>query len=237
MQSNDGTTKAQRKQLDRERAQMVQREMRGTLADLRAKIRAAKTRRTELVRDARRRAKVGRVESRERIKLYRAARIAEIRAEVARMKQEAREYFTRTIAEARAEGMRGVELAELAYRERQSLKREMARAEAHGRKLRTTHVERRQESDDEVRGNIPPEWLDLFERIKSRIRASGRKSRTEAFFEYVHDHPREVLEATQDASDAYVRQLEREQHRLAKAVRSRRPLKRASGDDLSDVPF
>jgi hypothetical protein len=34
---------------------------------------------------------------------------------------------------------------------------------------RTTKTERRGESDDEVRGNIPPEFVSLFERVKSRV--------------------------------------------------------------------
>lgn len=41
--------------------------------------------------------------------------------------------------------------------------------------------EKAQESDDEVRGNIPPELLPIFEMIKGGIKGNARLSRTEAF--------------------------------------------------------
>ena len=44
-----------------------------------------------------------------------------------------------------------------------------------------TRIERQAESDDEVRSNIPPELVALFERVKRGIKASPRMSRTESF--------------------------------------------------------
>lgn len=67
------------------------------------------------------------------------------------------------------------------------------------------------ESDDEVRQNIDPSLHALFERVKRGIRATPRMSRTEAFMQYVEEHPREADEAIEDATDALIRQLERRQ--------------------------
>jgi hypothetical protein len=41
--------------------------------------------------------------------------------------------------------------------------------------------ERRQESDDEVRGNIEPRLVPLFEMLKEQVKGNDRLSRTEAF--------------------------------------------------------
>lgn len=43
--------------------------------------------------------------------------------------------------------------------------------------------ERKEESDDEVRSNIPPELTPIFEKLKGQVKANERKSRTEAFLE------------------------------------------------------
>lgn len=57
------------------------------------------------------------------------------------------------------------------------------------------------ESDEDVRGNISPSLVPLFDRVRSGIRASARQSRTEAFLQYVEDHPHEVNEAADLAAE------------------------------------
>lgn len=69
----------------------------------------------------------------------------------------------------------------------------------------------RQESDEEVRGNIPSELIPLFNRVRRGIKGGPRMSRTDAFMQYVHDHPREQYAAVEDATDALIRDLERQQ--------------------------
>lgn len=78
--------------------------------------------------------------------------------------------------------------------------------------------ERRGESDDEVRANIPSDLVTLFERVKRGIKGSGRKSRTEAFLEYVEEHPDEQFAGIEDKTDALVRQLERQQRAGRRSV-------------------
>lgn len=72
---------------------------------------------------------------------------------------------------------------------------------------------RQGESDDEVRQNIAPELVPLFERVKRQIKAGPRMSRTEAFQKYAEEHPREAYAAAEDATDALIRDLEARQRR------------------------
>jgi len=53
----------------------------------------------------------------------------------------------------------------------------------------------RPETDAEVRRNLPPDWIALFNRVRGQIRATPHLSRTEAFQQYVEDHPDEVVES------------------------------------------
>lgn len=99
--------------------------------------------------------------------------------------------------------------------------------------IRASHKERQSESDDEVRGNIPPELVALFERVKGRIKGSDRMTRTEAFLHYAEEHPREVLLSIEDKTEAVIRDLERQ---AAKAEReARRTLSPRALEE--EVPF
>jgi len=79
------------------------------------------------------------------------------------------------------------------------------------RPSRAISRERREESDDEVRRNIPPELSPLFERVKRSIRGGPRMSRTEAFLRYAEENPGEELEGIEEKTDALIRELERRQ--------------------------
>jgi hypothetical protein len=59
--------------------------------------------------------------------------------------------------------------------------------------------ETRRERDERVQQNIPPELLPLWERL--RIKGGTPHARFEAFMQYVHDHPDEVLEAQQQDAE------------------------------------
>lgn len=84
--------------------------------------------------------------------------------------------------------------------------RERKRAEK-----RATAAERRSESDDEVRANIPAELRPTFEKVKRQIKGTARKSRTEAFLEWVEEHPAEEYAAIDDATDRAIAEMERRQ--------------------------
>lgn len=113
--------------------------------------------------------------------------------------------------------------AQAVKRERQSQKELRAIERSARRAQRKPQVsarEKRSESDDEVRGNISPELVPLFERVKRQIKSSARKSRTEAFLQYVEEHPDEAMAAIDDKTEAVIRDLQRQD-------RTRRPLARA----------
>lgn len=60
-----------------------------------------------------------------------------------------------------------------------------------GRKGGLAAAEKRQESDSQVIHNLGDneELIALFKKIRRKIKGSKHRSRTEAFFEYVHDNP------------------------------------------------
>jgi SAM-dependent methyltransferase len=66
---------------------------------------------------------------------------------------------------------------------------------------------RASESDDEVRQNIPPTLIALFNRVRTQIRGSKRQTRTEAFLEYVADHPGEELDAVDRIAEWKLKQV------------------------------
>ena len=83
--------------------------------------------------------------------------------------------------------------------------------------------ERREESDDEVRSNIPRELLSTFERVKRKVKATPRMSRTEVFMHMVHedDDQGQDWQALEDESDRKLREM-LAKHGAAPAPRGRR---------------
>jgi hypothetical protein len=73
-------------------------------------------------------------------------------------------------------------------------------------------AEIRAESDDAVIFNLGEnrELIGLFKSVRNKIKASPRRSRTEAFLEWVHDHPEEL--------DAYRSKKQLEYEREAKKL-------------------
>ena len=67
---------------------------------------------------------------------------------------------------------------------------------------------KRSESDGEVEGNLPPEFVPLWHKVKRSIKSSERRSRTESFLEYVAEHPGEVIDAQEGGVDKEIAKLE-----------------------------
>jgi hypothetical protein len=64
---------------------------------------------------------------------------------------------------------------------------------------RARRGEKRGESDDLVRHNLPPELLPIWEEQKRYVKADRHRSRTEVFMDWVHDNPEAAQEAVQRA--------------------------------------
>jgi hypothetical protein len=59
-------------------------------------------------------------------------------------------------------------------------------------KARSSSTERRQESDDEVVRNLPAALVGVFDKVRRQVKGSPRRTRTEAFLEWVEENPGEV---------------------------------------------
>ena len=124
------------------------------------------------------------------------------------------------------------------------------------KKTRRTAREALEESDDEVRKNLTPEEIVIFEKIKRQIKATPRKTRTEAFAEWLQENPDEAvaihagavewkpgeLEAAE--REYYERQQALEEPRVRKAARQHAETYLGNGKEsetleeyLANVPF
>jgi hypothetical protein len=204
-----------KKWLTREIDRDLRRKVREKLAELRAQLRSARTQRKEAIKSAKERCRTERLAAREHARALRIRGLAELREAARLERQAARDACTLGKADARkTEGVerRRAELA--AERKYQADMRSIERSNKVRRREHphATYIERRAESDDEVRANISPDLVPLFERVRRGIKASPRVSRTEAFLEYAEEHPGEVLDVIEDKTETLIRELER-QHR------------------------
>ncbi len=229
-----------RKQLWRDIQKQHRQEARAKVGHLREQVRAARAARKDAIRQASERCRTERLAARERAKALRERALAELREAVRLERLTARETCSLRrngatskdgVARARAELA-----AERAYRAdlRRIERNNKARTRAHPH---VTYVERRTESDDEVRGNLPPDLVPLFERVKRGIKGSTRMSRTEAFLKYAEEHPDEVLELAEDKTDAIIRELERKEREAARALAKGPKRRKYTPEELAAVPF
>lgn len=155
---------------------------------------------------------------------------------------------------ASTEGLKQVQDAlEALEKETKEVKAMVSKADrmksARGRKGGLRSAEVRAESDDEVIFNLGEnqELVGLFKKIRKKIKKSPKRSRTEAFFEYVKDHPEELDEFRAKKEREYEREaikmyqdLTEEQHTelsLEACQRELNKLRRAEELALQEVPF
>jgi hypothetical protein len=160
-------------------------------------------------------------ELRELIKAARVARreaVHTVRTDCARARVEAR-----LSCQARAEQAKHAGAVVITERQREldderGFERKMQRHEKPSR-LRATAGERRAESDDEVRSNLHPTMVPVFDHVRRHIKGSPRMSRTEAFLHWAEENPDEVITLQQHDADRYLNQLLAEQARVEKQAR------------------
>jgi hypothetical protein len=230
-----------KKKLWREINREERRKAREKLAAMRMQLREARAKRKQALVDAKERCRAERLAARERARSMRLRVLMELREAMRAERAAARQACTVRLGDARAikdeiERARAEVAAERQYQ------RDLRRIEAANRQRRKeapaiTGIERRSESDDEVRMNIPTELVPLFEKVKRGIKASPRMSRTEAFLHYAEENPHEVLQVIEDETEAKLRELEA-QHRHAQRAFRRAPRRRKyTPEELADVPF
>lgn len=160
-------------------------------------------------------------ELRELIKLARIARreaVQTVRAECARARVEARLSCQARAQQAKNAGAVIVTERKRELADERGFERKMQKYEKPGR-LRSTAGERRAESDDEVRSNLHPTMVPVFDHVHRHIKGSPRISRTESFLQWAEENPDEVISLQQHDADRYLNQLLAEQARVERQSR------------------
>ena len=83
-----------------------------------------------------------------------------------------------------------------------------------GRVRKASH-EREAESDDEVRRDIPPELVGVFNKVRRNIKGNDRKSRSEAFLEWAEENPGEIYAMQEQEAAREIKRLVKEYQREA----------------------
>lgn len=206
----------ERARIARELRRDLREKDRATLARLRAAIDAARKQRTERTREITRTCKSARESAREWAK---RARI-ELRERIERERAELRGSCSARRTRASEEGASAIEAAraELAQaRADLSVERAWTRKQA---KRPTAQRAARvmSESEEEVLRNIPPDLVPVWHAVKKGIHATARRSRTEAFLEWAHDHPGRVYELLERDAVRHLEALERDERALAREM-------------------
>lgn len=211
-----------RADLRRELAAGLRARDRARLRELRERIREAKQAKPARVRAVRALARAERKKAAGRLRdLRRALREASTAArDVGTYLSPGMRALERVNVEAaRGEGARRVAAAERELAEERATRGiEKAWTKAH-RAAGPRKAEARAESDEQVSGDIAPELRPVWERVKRAIRSGPRRSRLEAFLEWVHDNPSTVERLQNEALYADVAALEREERELSREVR------------------
>lgn len=207
------------------------------IEDLRRQIAAVHTRRRELVDRVRAQCKI----AKSRVQTQVEQRRAELRREVAEMKQAERNRCALRKARVRIESESKRDWLKREARERRRDQAATARIERHERRESKKHsrAERQGESDDEVRQNIDPEFVPVFNVVRAKIRQRPGMSRTEAFLHWLEEHPAELWALREELAEKRLRALLREQQEAERALRKvgGRVSAKARRAKLEEAPF
>ena len=229
-----------KKWLERELAKDHKRKAREKLSELRRDLRAARDQRRAAMKAAAERCRSEKLAARERARALRIRGLAELR-EATRLEREAARAAC-VVGKREARGKEGIERRRAELDAERKFQVEMRRIDR-GHKQRSgehrhaTYIERRSESDDLVRQNIPKDLIPLFERVKRGIKGSPRKSRTEEFLEWAEQHPSEVIEMMDSKTDALVKQLEERERTALRKTRQLAARYVTTPEHFSEVPF
>lgn len=148
----------------------------------------------------------------------------ELRARIAKAKAKAQEICKRAKASASESELDKLDRAIAALlTEREAIADLRARArrlkDPRGRAGGKAAADRQRDSDDFVRAELEddPVKLALFDRVRGKIKAGPRRTRIEAFFEWMHDHPDQVDAEQEKLHHKWALDAERMFDRLAKA--------------------
>jgi hypothetical protein len=226
----------ERQKLQKELAAYLADQDRARLRLLRAQINAARVERRHLLAGARTQCREARGSLKEKQARERHDLVERQRLERA----EERAACLSGVERAKVEGTAAERSAFTEYAEARALRRQLARTERKRSKQRTTKRERITEDDDEVRNNLPPELVPVFNLIAKKIKAGPRHSRTEAFLEWAEAHPEEIYAVQQVEADRKFQELLKEQREHGRAMRKAGRYKQSPEklrELLAAVPF
>lgn len=243
----------QRRALEREIKREHKKKVRAKLGELRGKLREAHAEKKTRLKEIVDRCRTDRLTVRDRLREHRARVLAELRETARAERAAARQACLLRKGEAKASCSTAIGQARAALAAERTYHADLRRIERdnrtrHKAHARTTQKERRGESDDEVRQNIPSDLVPLFERVKRGIRATPRMSRAEVFLKYAQEHPHEVFEVIDLKTERMIRDLEKKHAEAArKAARGpgparvrlppASPRRTYTAAELADVPF
>jgi hypothetical protein len=202
------------KALKRELVKYLREKDRAALKVLRARINAARVDRKHAIASVRAKCKETRAELRKRHQLEREA--------LRRRHREEWEAFRTDcelrLAQAKVTGDSDEQARRRELKEAKALQAQMRRtAGERQRSERRSLSERQQESDDEVRANLTPDLVPIFDAMGATLKVRGRRTRTEAFLGWVHDHAEEAHKLQNDAAERKLAALIQAHERLATA--------------------
>jgi hypothetical protein len=211
------------KQLQRMREQMLKQQDKVKLVELTQRLKAARTRRDAALKQTRTSCRRWRVEASAKAKKHRTEELARIKRETKELRQQARNRCQLRRHKIRTSGAKAVEVRRELLEHERKHQAQLKRLAEHARKRMAKHStkskERRQESDDYVRGNLPPELQGVFDRVKRQIKGGPRTTRTEAFLEWAAENPGDVLRHQEHATEREIAELVREHEETAKRLR------------------
>lgn len=206
--------------LERQKRSLARAADRGRLKAIRAKLRELRRARPLRLRQIRDACREGRANVRRRVRELREETRRALRESVRQLREAERGTCETSKAQARegfAIQIRGA-VRDLEM-QRAHMEREYGRRRGGGRiSAAQLAKEAREESDDEVRRNLPAELVPVFNRVRSTIKPGRRRTRTEAFLEWVHDNPDEAHSIVYDAVERDVERLIREQEAIERRM-------------------
>jgi hypothetical protein len=231
-------TRAARKRARHERELARRKADRAELARLREALKAAKLLRRERVREVVTTCRHMRGVAREHARALRARYRAIMRAEIDSERQAARSQCEASKLKAREKDVPPIERALEALqleRQHQATMRRWEKRPAFAKQPRkiTTITE----SDSEVENNLPHDLILVWRRVKHRIKATPRRTRTEAFIEWAHEHAADVATIQNEQLEQDIAELVAREAELRERTGSMDYYRNASSADLGDVPF
>ncbi len=228
-------------QTRREMERDLKRRDREKLRALRDSIREAKRTRREKVREIGERCRDARKRNIERAKRARER----LRESILRTRERAKSLCAVSRGEARASTLKQIEKAVEALDQERAIQRQLAvwtRPKSCPVSARRARAEQRQESDCEVAANLDDPGLRVvWEHVKHKIKAGPRRTRTEAFLEWAHDHSADVYAIQEADAERALRELEEEERRMARDLKKAGRYKKRSPEQLAEmlaaVPF